>query len=100
MLLYAQVRVAIYTGEYFCVISRIWMRSIRIESAPPACHTSEAQRWHSYLVKAVARSRTLAPSPPSSVPLNDDELAFYDALANKEASVRELGDEIVAKIAH
>lgn len=32
--------------------------------------------------------------------LNDDELAFYDALANDEASVRELGDEILAKIAH
>ncbi|KIY40288.1 DEAD/DEAH box helicase [Pseudomonas sp. 10-1B] len=32
--------------------------------------------------------------------LNDDELAFYDALANNEASVRELGEEILAKIAH
>jgi type I restriction enzyme R subunit len=32
--------------------------------------------------------------------LNDDELAFYDALATNEASVRELGDEILAKIAH
>ena len=32
--------------------------------------------------------------------LNDDELAFYDALANNEASVRELGDQILAKIAH
>lgn len=32
--------------------------------------------------------------------LTDDELAFYDALANNEASVRELGDEILAKIAH
>lgn len=32
--------------------------------------------------------------------LNNDELAFYDALANNEASVRELGDEILAKIAH
>ena len=32
--------------------------------------------------------------------LNDDELAFYDALAMNEASVRELGDEILAKIAH
>ena len=27
-------------------------------------------------------------------------LAFYDALANNEASVRELGDETLAKIAH
>lgn len=32
--------------------------------------------------------------------LNEDELAFYDALATNEASVRELGDEILAKIAH
>ncbi len=32
--------------------------------------------------------------------LNDDELAFYDALANDEDSVRELGDEILKKIAH
>lgn len=32
--------------------------------------------------------------------LNDDELAFYDALSNNEASVRELGDVILAKIAH
>lgn len=32
--------------------------------------------------------------------LNNDELAFYDALANNESSVRELGDETLAKIAH
>ena len=32
--------------------------------------------------------------------LNDDELAFYDALANNESAVRELGDEILKKIAH
>ncbi|OIQ95243.1 type-1 restriction enzyme R protein [mine drainage metagenome] len=32
--------------------------------------------------------------------LNADELAFYDALANNEDSVRELGDEILKKIAH
>ncbi|MEK6787686.1 MAG: type I restriction endonuclease subunit R [Pseudomonadota bacterium] len=32
--------------------------------------------------------------------LNDDELAFYDALMMNESSVRELGDEILAKIAH
>src|SRR3990167_5840226 len=35
-----------------------------------------------------------------SVGLNEDELAFYDALANNEASVKELGDEILKKIAH
>lgn len=32
--------------------------------------------------------------------LNPDELAFYDALANNESAVRELGDEILKKIAH
>ena len=32
--------------------------------------------------------------------LNPDELAFYDALANNEESVRELGDETLKKIAH
>ena len=32
--------------------------------------------------------------------LNEDELAFYDALANNEASVRELGDAVLAQIAH
>ncbi|MDD5410340.1 MAG: type I restriction endonuclease subunit R [Methylobacter sp.] len=32
--------------------------------------------------------------------LNNDELAFYDALANNEDSVRELGDETLKKIAH
>jgi type I restriction enzyme R subunit len=32
--------------------------------------------------------------------LNGDELAFYDALANNEESVREMGDEILKKIAH
>ena len=32
--------------------------------------------------------------------LNEDELAFYDALANNESAVRKLGDEILKKIAH
>lgn len=32
--------------------------------------------------------------------LNADELAFYDALANNEDAVREMGDEILKKIAH
>lgn len=31
--------------------------------------------------------------------LNKDEIAFYDALANNESAVRELGDEILKKIA-
>jgi type I restriction enzyme R subunit len=32
--------------------------------------------------------------------LNPDELAFYDALANNESAARELGDDILKKIAH
>jgi type I restriction enzyme R subunit len=35
-----------------------------------------------------------------SLGLNPDELAFYDALANNESAVRELGDSILKKIAH
>jgi type I restriction enzyme R subunit len=31
--------------------------------------------------------------------LGQDEIAFYDALANNESAVRELGDEILKKIA-
>lgn len=31
--------------------------------------------------------------------LNDDELAFYDALAENESAIRELGDETLKKIA-
>lgn len=31
--------------------------------------------------------------------LSSDEVAFYDALANNESAVRELGDEILKKIA-
>src|SRR5690554_3550674 len=31
--------------------------------------------------------------------LNPDEVAFYDALASNESAVRELGDEILKKIA-
>ncbi|MGS0756284.1 type I restriction enzyme endonuclease domain-containing protein [Roseateles sp. GG27B] len=32
--------------------------------------------------------------------LSDDEVRFYDALANNESAVRELSDEILKKIAH
>ncbi|WP_286818731.1 type I restriction endonuclease subunit R [Desulfobacter sp. UBA2225] len=32
--------------------------------------------------------------------LSPDEIAFYDALANNESALRELGDEILKKIAH
>jgi hypothetical protein len=31
--------------------------------------------------------------------LGQDEIAFYDALANNESAVRELGDDILKKIA-
>ena len=31
--------------------------------------------------------------------LNNDELAFYDALAENESAIRELGDDILKKIA-
>ncbi len=31
--------------------------------------------------------------------LNESELAFYDALANNESAVRELGDDVLKKIA-
>ncbi|MBB5020822.1 type I restriction endonuclease subunit R [Desulfurispira natronophila] len=34
-----------------------------------------------------------------SLGLNSDEIAFYDALANNESAVRELGDETLKKIA-
>lgn len=48
----------------------------------------------------MARKFAAASKRGEQLGLNDDELAFYDALANNEASVRELGDEILAKIAH
>ncbi|MDO5290049.1 MAG: type I restriction endonuclease subunit R [Pseudomonadota bacterium] len=35
----------------------------------------------------------------SALGLNPDEIAFYDALANNESAVRELGDDILKKIA-
>ena len=34
-----------------------------------------------------------------SLGLSHDEIAFYDALANNESAVRELGDEVLKKIA-
>lgn len=36
---------------------------------------------------------------PSRLGLNPDEIAFCDALANNESAVRELGDEVLKKIA-
>ena len=49
---------------------------------------------------AMARKFQEAVSRGESLGLNTDELAFYDALANNEEAVREMGDEILKKIAH
>ena len=49
---------------------------------------------------AMAKKFKEAADRGTELGLNDDELAFYDALANNEASVRELGDETLKKIAH
>ena len=49
---------------------------------------------------AMAKQFAAASQRGDALGLNDDELAFYDALASNEASVRELGDEILARIAH
>ncbi len=35
----------------------------------------------------------------ASLGLNPDEIAFYDALANNESAVRELGDDTLKQIA-
>ncbi|MGH9847966.1 MAG: type I restriction enzyme endonuclease domain-containing protein, partial [Blastocatellia bacterium] len=48
---------------------------------------------------AMARQFNEAASRGEDLKLNDAELAFYDALETNEASVRELGDEILRKIA-
>jgi type I restriction enzyme, R subunit len=49
---------------------------------------------------AMAKKFKEAADRGAALGLNDDELAFYDALANNEDSVRELGDETLKKIAH
>ena len=48
----------------------------------------------------MARKFAAASQRGEALGLNEDELAFYDALANNEASVRELGDAVLAQIAH
>jgi type I restriction enzyme R subunit len=48
---------------------------------------------------AMARKFQEAAERGESLGLNSDEMAFYDALAANEASVRELGDEVLKKIA-
>lgn len=47
----------------------------------------------------MARQFNQAARRGEEVGLNDAELAFYDALETNEASVRELGDEVLRKIA-
>ena len=49
---------------------------------------------------AMAKKFKEAADRGADLGLNNDELAFYDALANNEDSVRELGDETLKKIAH
>lgn len=49
---------------------------------------------------AMAKKFKEAAGRGSELCLNADELAFYDALAENEESVRELGDETLKKIAH
>lgn len=48
----------------------------------------------------MARKFKEAAQRGESIGLNEDELAFYDALANNESSIKELGDATLKKIAH
>ena len=48
----------------------------------------------------MAKKFQAAASRGESLGLNEDELAFYDALIHNEASVRELGDDILKQIAY
>jgi type I restriction enzyme, R subunit len=48
----------------------------------------------------MARKFREAASRGEQLGLTDDEVRFYDALANNESAVRELGDETLKKIAH
>lgn len=48
---------------------------------------------------AMAKDFRSAATRGEQLGLNDDEVAFYDALANNESAVRELGDDILNKIA-
>ncbi|MBX3654894.1 MAG: type I restriction endonuclease subunit R [Ramlibacter sp.] len=49
---------------------------------------------------AMARKFREAAARGEQLGLNDDEVRFYDALANNESAVRELSDETLKKIAH
>ncbi len=48
----------------------------------------------------MAKKFRAAASRGDSLGLTDDEVKFYDALANNESAALELGDEILKKIAH
>ena len=48
----------------------------------------------------MARKFREAASRGQTLGLSDDEVRFYDALANNESAVRELTDETLKKIAH
>lgn len=48
----------------------------------------------------MAKKFRVAANRGEELGLNDDEIRFYDALADNESAVRELGDEILKKIAH
>ena len=48
----------------------------------------------------MARKFRAAASRGETLGLNDDEIRFYDALADNESAVRELSDETLKKIAH
>jgi len=49
---------------------------------------------------AMAKEFRAAAQRGDALGLNESELAFYDALADNESAVREMGDEILKKIAH
>ncbi|MBP7968230.1 MAG: DUF3387 domain-containing protein, partial [Brachymonas sp.] len=48
----------------------------------------------------MARKFRQAASRGEQMGLSDDEVRFYDALANNESAVKELNDETLKKIAH
>ncbi|HOI52117.1 MAG TPA: type I restriction endonuclease subunit R, partial [Azonexus sp.] len=49
---------------------------------------------------AMAKEFRAAAQRGDALGLNESELAFYDALADNESAVREMGDEMLKKIAH
>ena len=70
--------------------------------------TATMNRYHNRAIEtmqvieelvAMAKEFAKAAGEGEALGMNQDEVAFYDALANNEASVRELGDETLKKIA-